>query len=193
MRKRIRVLLGLIVLLVAAAAPARTPLIDLESGNSLFSNFKAHKVGDVVTIIITEQTSADASSEVETKAKADTKGGPGLGFLQPFGSWGLTAENNHKGDGSTSRSGNLRGEISVTIAEVLPNGNYRLVGARSVDINGDRQLIEISGVCRPRDIQPDNTILSTYIADARIAYSGTGMLQDAAQPGILTRIVNWLF
>jgi flagellar L-ring protein FlgH len=74
----------------------------------------------------------------------------------------------------------------VTITEVLPNGNYRLEGARSVDINGDRQLIEISGICRPRDITPDNTILSTYIAEAQIAYSGSGMIQDAADPGILT-------
>lgn len=197
MRQRIRIILGLIVLLAACAAAgslqATTPLIDLETGSSLFTSFKAHKVGDVVTIIIAEQTSADASSEVETKAKADMKGGPGLGFLQPFSAWGMSTENNHKGDGTTSRSGNLRGEISVTITEVLPNGNYRLVGARSVDINGDRQLIEISGICRPRDILPDNTILSTYIADAQIAYSGTGMLQDAAQPGLLTRIVNWLF
>ncbi len=193
MRRMIRILLVSIVLLAAGVAAGRTPLIDMQTGSSLFTSFKAHKVGDVVTIIIAEQTSADASSEVDTKAKAETRGGPGLGFLQPFGSWGLSTENNHKGDGSTSRSGNLRGEISVTITEVLPNGNYRLVGARSVDINGDRQLIEISGVCRPRDILPDNTILSTYIADAQIAYSGAGMLQDAAQPGLLTRIVNWLF
>jgi flagellar L-ring protein FlgH len=193
MRKRTRVVLGLIVLLAGGAAGAGSPLIDLETGGSLFTSFKAHKVGDVVTIIITEQTTADASSEVETKAKSDTRGGPGLGFLDPLSNWGLSTENNHKGDGTTSRSGNLRGEISVTITEVLPNGNYRLVGARSVDINGDRQLIEISGVCRPRDILPDNTILSTYIADAQIAYSGSGMLQDAAQPGLLTRIVNWLF
>jgi flagellar L-ring protein FlgH len=194
MRKRIRLAACLIVLLAGGIeAAARTPLIDLESGSSLFSSYKAHKVGDVVTILIVEQTRADASSEIDTENKTQIRGGPGLGFLQPFGSWGLTAENKHQGDGSTSRSGNLRGEISVTIAEVLPNGNFRLMGARTVDINGDRQLIEISGVCRPRDITPDNTILSTYIADAQIAYSGTGMLQDAANPGILTRIVNWLF
>lgn len=194
MRKRIRIAVCLIVLLAGGIeATARTPLIDLQSGSSLFSSYKAHRVGDVVTILIVEQTRADASSEVDTQSKAEIRGGPGLGFLQPFGSWGLNTENKHQGDGSTSRTGNLQGEISVTIAEVLPNGNFRLVGARTVDINGDRQLIEISGVCRPRDITPDNTILSTYIADAQIAYSGSGMIQDAANPGILTRIVNWLF
>ena len=90
-------------------------------------------------------------------------------------------------------TGDLQAEISVQIKEVLPNGYFRLVGTRLVEINGDRQLIEISGCCRPQDIRADNTILSTYIADAQIAYSGTGALNDVAQPGIITRIVNWLF
>lgn len=193
MRQRFQIAVYLIVLLVAGGALARTPLIDMETGGSLFSSFKAHKVGDVVTILIVEQTQADASTGVGTQSKSEIKGGPGLGFLQPFGSWGLNTENKHQGDGSTSRSGNLRGEISVTITEVLPNGNYRLEGARSVEINGDRQLIEIRGICRPRDVTPDNTILSTYIAEAQIAYSGSGLIQDAADPGILSRIVNWLF
>lgn len=193
MHNRLRLVAILIVLLAAASAAARTPLIDLDTGTSLFSSFKAHKVGDVVTILIVEQTKADATTEVGTQAKTEITGGAALGFLQPFGSWGLNTENKHQGDGSTARSGNLRGEISVTIVEVLPNGNYRLSGARSVDINGDRQLIEVQGVCRPRDITPDNTILSTYIADAQIAYSGSGLAQDAAEPGLLSRIVNWLF
>lgn len=193
MTKRLRILLIASPLIVAGAAPGGTPLIDLETGASPVSNFKARKIGDVVTIIITEKTTADATSAVDANTKSEISGGPALGFLQPLGSWGLDTENKYQGDGETSRTGNLRGEISVTITEVLPNGNFRLTGTRSVDINGDRQLIEISGICRPRDIAPDNTILSTYISEAQIAYSGTGMLQDAAEPGVLTRIVNWLF
>ncbi|HOX26471.1 MAG TPA: flagellar basal body L-ring protein FlgH [Candidatus Krumholzibacteria bacterium] len=193
MPHRIRVLAILIVLGAAGGLRAGTPLIDLETGSSLVSNFKARKVGDVVTIIITEKTTADATTEMDANSKSEISGGPALGFLQPFGSWGLDTENKYQGDGATSRTGNLRGEISVTITEVLPNGNFRLTGNRAVDINGDRQLIEICGVCRPRDIAPDNTILSTYISEAQIAYSGTGLAQDAAEPGILTRIVNWLF
>jgi len=192
MRRRFRILAATIVLL-AAGAQAGTPLIDLETGTGPVSNFKARKVGDVVTIIITEESRADASSQMDANTKSEISGGPALGFLQPFGSWGLDAENKYQGDGSTSRSGKLQAEISVRIAEVLPDGLFRLVGTRSVDINGDRQLIEISGVCRPRDIAADNTILSTYISDAQIAYSGTGAVEDAAQPGVLTRIVNWLF
>ncbi len=184
---------SLIVLLAAGVSRAGTPLIDLDTGASLVTNFKARRVGDVVTIIITEKTTAGATTTMDANNKSEVGGGPGLGFLQPFDFWKLDVENKYKGDGSTTRSGNLRGEISVRITEKLDDGNFRLVGSRSIDINGDRQLIEISGICRPRDIAADNTILSTYISDAQIAYSGTGPLQDSADPGVLSRIVNWLF
>lgn len=193
MRRWIICVLSLVVFLSLAVGVSAQPLIDLETGSSLVTNFKARGVGDVLTIIITETTTADAATSVSTNSKSEIAGGPGIGFFKPFGSWGLDTENKHTGDGSTNRSGKLRGEISVRIKEVLEDGNFLLVGSRSVDINGDRQLIEVSGICRPRDIASDNTILSTFISDAQIAYSGTGMAQDAADPGVVTRIVNWLF
>jgi flagellar L-ring protein precursor FlgH len=186
-------LFALVLLLAVPATAQHGALIDLDSGASLVTNDKARAVGDVVTIIIVERTSADASSSVGANSKSEISGGPALGFLEPFGSWGLDTETKHTGDGTTARSGNLKGEISARVTEIMSGGLLKLVGKRMVDINGDRQLIEVSGVCRSRDIAADNTILSTYIAEAQIAYSGTGMLQDAAQPGMLTRIVNWLF
>ncbi|MBD3221716.1 hypothetical protein GF314_10780 [bacterium] len=179
---------------LAAAAGAQTgALIDLDTGTSLVTNYKARSVGDVVTILIIEKTTADASSTVGANTKSEISGGPALGFLEPLGSWGLDTENKYTGDGNTSRTGNLQAEISARIVEALPAGQYRLEGRRTVEINGDRQLIEVTGVCRGRDITADNTILSTYISDAKIAYSGTGLVQDAAEPGVITRIVNWLF
>ncbi|MEZ4388793.1 MAG: flagellar basal body L-ring protein FlgH [Candidatus Krumholzibacteriia bacterium] len=191
----VRILIGLLLVLATASAAGGQPgaLLDLDTGASLVTNDKAIAVGDVVTIMIVEQTSADAASSVGANSKSEVSGGPSLGFLQPFGSWGLDTENKFTGNGNTARSGNLQGEISARVAEVMPGGLLRLVGTRTVEINGDRQLIEVTGVCRTRDIAADNTILSTYIADARIAYSGTGALQDAAQPGLITRVVNWLF
>lgn len=179
--------------LAASATAQHGKLVDLENGNSLVTNYKARSVGDVVTIIIVEKTTADASSSVGANTKSEISGGPALGFLQPLGTWGLDTENKYTGDGSTTRSGNLKAEISARITEVLPSGQYRLMGSRAVEINGDRQLIEVTGICRGRDIAADNTILSTFIADASIAYSGTGMIQDAAEPGVITKIVNWLF
>jgi flagellar L-ring protein precursor FlgH len=170
-----------------------TPLVDLESGRSLVSNIKAHRVGDVVTIIIVESATANATSETENKERSEVGGGPGLGFLDFISEWNLDTESRYKGEGETVREGNLRAEISARIVEVLHNGDYRLSGTRMVDINGERQIIEITGICRPRDIGPDNSILSTYVSDARIAYTGSGHVTDTGSPGIITRIVNWLF
>ena len=177
----------------AGAVRAVEPLVDLEAGRSLVSNLKAHRLGDIITIVITEQSSANASAKTDANNKTEITGGPGLGFLNLIGSWGLTGESKFKGDGKTARTGDLQARITARIVEVLHNGDFRLAGQRMVDINGERQLIEITGVCRARDIGADNSILSTYIADARIAYNGAGIMTANAEPGVLTKLVNWLF
>jgi flagellar L-ring protein precursor FlgH len=192
-RFKMSILVALLLGGSAAVGQGTTPLVDLESGRSLVSNIKAHRVGDVVTIIIVEKSSANAISESENKERNSVSGGPGLGILRFIGEWGVDTESRYQGEGETIRRGNLRAEISARIVEILHNGDFRLLGTRMVDINGERQLIEVSGICRARDIGADNSILSTYISDARIGYTGTGPLNDTSQPGVITRIVNWLF
>ena len=179
--------------LLSGEAGAREPLIDFESGASLVSNLKAHRVGDLITIIITESSSADASSQVKADNKAETNGGPGLGFLDFIKPWDMTVENKFKGDGNTKRSGSFRAEMTARIVEVLHNGDFRLEGTRMVNVNGEKTLIELTGICRGADIAPDNTLMSTYISDAQIAYNGSGMVNDSAEPGVVTKILNWLF
>ena len=194
--RKLRIIAVAVVLLVAAlagAARAAGPLIDFNTGDSLVSNVKGHRVGDLVTIIITENAQANATSKTKADNKSETSGGPGLGFLDFVKPWDLTVENKYQGDGTTQRGGSLRAEITARIVEVLHNGDYRLEGTRMVNLNGEKQLIEISGVCRARDIGADNTILSTYISDAQIAYNGSGMVSDSADPGIVTKVLNWLF
>ncbi len=193
-KRRMEVALVVCVLLMAAATSvAREPLIDFETGRTLVSNMKARQVGDLITIIITENATASATSKTKADNKSETSGGPGLGFLDFIKPWGLTVENKYKGDGNTSRDGSLRAEITARIVEVLRNGDYRVEGTRMININGEKQLIEITGVCRARDITPDNTIMSTYVSDAQIAYNGSGIINDASEPGVVTKIVNWLF
>lgn len=177
----------------AQATPGRRPLIDLETGASLVSNLKAHRVGDLVTILITEEAAANAGAKTKADNKSEHGGGPGLGFLDFIRAWDVSSENKYQGNGDTERSGSLRAEITARITEVLHNGDFRLAGTRMVNINGEKQLIEITGVCRSRDIAPDNTIMSTYISEAQIAYNGSGLVTDSAQPGVVTRILNWLF
>jgi len=174
-------------------AHAKTPLIDFETGESLVSNIKAHRVGDLITILITEDSSAKSSAKTKADNKSESKGGPGLGVLNFIKPWDMTVENKYKGDGDTQRKGSLRAEITARIVEVLHNGDFRLEGTRMININGEKQLIEITGVCRARDILPNNTILSTFISDAQIAYNGSGMVNDASDPGVVTKILNWLF
>ncbi|MCP4146008.1 MAG: flagellar basal body L-ring protein FlgH [bacterium] len=194
MNKELKVIICFLVMLGSIApAFAVVPLIDLEAGTSLVTNMKAHKVGDIITVLITESTTANASSKVDANNKSEVSGGPGLGILDVVTDWGLNLENKYSGDGRTQRSGNLQAEITVRIVEQLHNGDFRINGNRMVEINGERQLIEISGICRARDIMPDNTIYSTYIADARIAYNGTGVVNSTSEPGVVTKLVNWLF
>lgn len=181
------------LLICGGAAAGKTPLIDFETGASLVTNMKAHRVGDLLTIIITEDASANAGSKTKADNKSEHSGGAGLGFLDFIKPWELSVENKYKGDGDTERSGSLRAEITARIVEVLRNGDLRITGTRMININGEKQLIEITGVCRPRDIAPDNTIMSTYISDAQIAYNGSGLVTDTAQPGVVTKIINWLF
>ena len=178
---------------LAGGAAAVEPLVDLDSGRSLVTNLKAHGVGDVVTIVIEESSTANATSKVDANNKGEISGGPGLGFLDLLKSWGLDTENKYQGDGRTQRTGTLQAEITARIAEVLPNGDYRLSGTRMLDLNGERQLIEVTGICRARDITAGNRILSSYIADARIGYTGSGVVNSASQPGLITKLINWLF
>ncbi len=190
---RLPLLAAVACTLFPTGAGASEPLVDFETGASLVSNIKAHRLGDLITVIITESTTADASSDIKTDNKSEHSGGPGLGFLDFINTWDLKAENKYKGKGDTKRSGSLRAEMTARITEVLHNGDYRLAGTRMININGEKQLIEITGICRGRDIQPDNTIMSTFISDAQIAYTGAGLVNDGADPGVVTKIINWLF
>ncbi len=182
-----------LVLVSTRGAAAGTPLVDFETGSSLVTNIKAHHVGDLLTILITENASAKAVSKTKANNKSEHKGGAGLGFLDFVSPWGLDTENKYKGDGDTQRNGSLEAEITARVTEVLHNGDLRISGTRMVNINGEKQLIEITGVCRQRDIGPDNTIMSTYISDAQIAYNGSGIINDTSEPGVVTKIINWLF
>lgn len=182
-----------LVLACAAGAVAGEPLVDFATGQSLVTNMKAHRAGDLITIIITENASAVAASNTKADNKSETSGGPGLGFLDFVKPWDMTVENKYSGDGNTTRNGSLQAEITARIVEVLHNGDYRLEGTRMVNINGEKQMIEITGTCRARDITPDNTIMSTFISDAQIAYNGSGLVTDTSQPGVVTRVLNWLF
>ena len=188
-----------LILLVLLLLPFTLKLRGEEFGQnqSLFTDIKAHKVGDILTVLIYEQNRA--SQKVETKTekttKFSTKGGPGIGtldFLPLFGVDG-SSKGTHDGKGENIRNGSLRAKMSVTVVDVKPNGDLVVEGSRIIGISGDRETLTLTGVVRQKDITPSNTIDSYLIADAEIHYTGKGNATTGSRPGPLMRFLNWLF
>ncbi len=163
---------------------------------SLFSDLRAHEVGDVLTITINENTTA--SSSATTKVSQDEGvnlfGGSGL-FHRLFGGLSLGATNSRtaNGSGQTTRTGTLVTTLSVVVKDVLPNGILKVQGSRVIGVNKESQKVTFTGLVRPEDIGSDNTVPSNLVADVKVQYDGKGMVSRAQSPGILTRIVRFLF
>jgi flagellar L-ring protein precursor FlgH len=102
----------------------------------------------------------------------------------------LSATREFEGEADSSQSNSLSGAITVTIADVLPNGNLMVRGEKWLTLNQGEEFIQISGMVRPQDVSTSNTVLSTQIADARITYSGEGFLAESNQMGWLARFFN---
>jgi flagellar L-ring protein precursor FlgH len=170
---------------------------DFGQGQSLFADIKAHKVGDILTVLIYEQLRASNQVETKTenKSSSSTEVGPGLGTLDfiPFFAADADHDNSHNGKGENLRSGDLRAKMSVTVVAAKDNGDLIIQGSRTIGISGDRETITLTGTVRQKDITPNNTVDSYLIADAEISYSGKGNADQAAKPGIFTRILNWIF
>jgi flagellar L-ring protein precursor FlgH len=117
--------------------------------------------------------------------------------IDPFGNPSVKGnlKSKFEGDGETTRSGTLSAFITCRVVDVMPNGNLKIVGTREVMVNYENQLIILSGIIRPRDISDQNVILSTFISGAKIAYSGSGIVDDRQRPGWLANLLNnvWPF
>lgn len=163
----------------------------------LFEDAKAHRVGDILTVQLDESTNASKSATTTTKKtdSVDTGtptllgSGVVLNGVNPLNN-SLSSSNAFTGNGASTQSNTLTGNISVTVARVLPNGNLVIRGEKVLHLNQGDEYIKISGIVRPADIGADNSVLSTQIANADISYSGRGTLADTNQMGWLARFFN---
>jgi flagellar L-ring protein precursor FlgH len=105
---------------------------------------------------------------------------------------GLESSNSFQGSGTKSKSDSIQGTIAARVVEVLPSGNLVIEGHREIIVDREKQTITLSGIVRQKDVDASNTVLSTSIADAKIAYSGQGMLSDSNKPGWLMTLLNWI-
>jgi flagellar L-ring protein precursor FlgH len=164
---------------------------------SLFENAVARRVGDTLTIRLNENTAASKSSSTTTKKSTSIDlPGPTIGgrSITRHGREVLSAnlqnETGFDGQGASSQSNRLHGEITVTVAQRLPNGNLLVRGEKWIQINQGKEYVRIQGIVRPIDIEPDNSISSLKVADAQISYGAKGALADANSPGLLARFFN---
>jgi flagellar L-ring protein precursor FlgH len=163
---------------------------------SLYTDRKAQRVGDILTVLISEESSASRTAKTYTQKKdevATSGGGTGILDFIPLFSGGVDYKNLHDGTGRTSRQGKLWATITTKVVEVLPNGDLRIEGKKTVLVNQDKEEITLKGLVRPEDIGPDNTVLSIYVADAQIEYKGKGAVDAGQKKGIILRILDWFF
>ena len=157
----------------------------------LFEDVKARRVGDLITVVL--QESINASKSASTEADKDSN----VDIPQPtlFGKDNrinelindFEATREFEGDGETTQENSIEGNITVTVHKVYPNGYLLVKGEKLLELNEGSEVVRITGIVRPVDITPDNTILSNQIANAQIAYKGKGIVSDSSKAGWLTR------
>lgn len=190
----------------AKPQPAAGSIWSGESTNNLIcSDKKARYINDIVTIIISE--TAVGGNKASTNTSRDTSTSAAITALLGIDnkilahnanmggeiSIGGTSANSLKGAGDTTRSSTLSASISARVLKVFDNGNLLIEGRRQLTVNAEDQYLVITGIVRPEDITAINTVASQYIADARIIYTGDGVINDKMRPGWLTRVVDWVW
>lgn len=167
----------------------------------LFEDLRASRVGDIVIVRIVEQHkgSKSASTQADRESTYDGSFGGSLFGLGNFATplvdgveVNASTNSAFDGSGSTSREDTLTGTIAARVVEVLQNGDLRIRGKREVTVNSERQTMVLSGMVRPIDVDTSNTVLSSAIADAKITYTGLGVVDDVQRPGWMVRILDWI-
>ncbi len=182
-----------------AAPPAQNngSLYHSDSAVELFRDARAYRVGDILTVNLQEATDAETRASTSTaKTSTTTLGGPSLLGLPVTVAGNEILENfadgarDFSGNGNSAQSNSLEGELSVTVVQVYANGNLAIRGEKIIGINQGSEFLRVAGIIRPADIQADNSVPSSKIANARVSYGGGGALADANTSGWLARFFN---
>lgn len=157
----------------------------------LVIDHRAARPGDTLTVLIVESASAS------TSARTDTSKESSVNVLATDGHGEITGQlavaGAFDGNGTINRAGQIVARVSVTVQEVLPNGELGVRGEQVLEFNNERQFIRVVGRVRPEDISAQNTVLSSRLSESKIDYTGEGLLTNREKPGLITRFFNWLF
>jgi flagellar L-ring protein precursor FlgH len=170
--------------------------------NSLMSDSRARHVNDLLTVRVVESISASGTADSSLDKQSSASAGvPSLfgvekklpSVIDPSNLASAKASSGFKGAGTTNRASDLTAVITARVSEVLPNGDLVIEGVREIEINGDRQVVVLTGVVRAVDIAPDNSVRSTSLGQLRVRYFGRGLMKDSLSPGWLIRVLNKVF
>ena len=180
-----------------APKPDNGAIYQAGYGVTLFEDQRARRVGDILTINLIEKTNASKSASTSTAKSQDLDTGLPTILGLPV-TWGgqeilnntASSSRDFDGEGSSSQSNSLSGSITVTVSQVLANGNLHVRGEKLLTINQGDEFVQFSGIVRSEDISPDNTVLSTKVANTQVVYSGRGAIADSNKMGWLGRFFN---
>ncbi len=182
---RVPVLAGVylaMVVLAASGLPASAQsLYDEKTYRALVADSKAYRVGDALTVQVLENSAATANADTGTRRKNDISAELGRAHVPAIGV-GIGLGGEFDGGGRTVRSGKLLAQLTVSVKEVLPNGDLQIAGEQLLLINDEQQRINVEGRVRPQDISENNVVLSSRLADAKITYVGEGELAERQKP-----------
>jgi flagellar L-ring protein FlgH len=192
MRKNIYILIVTFILFNCLSLMAQFNQI---TSRSLFSDVKAYREGDAVTILIVEETEAGNSATTDDSRSTDLSASLGLNGSKSSSSLkaGVSSGNTFSGSGSTTRKESIKSKLSARITEVDDNGNLSIEGKRTTKINGENQTITIRGYVRPVDITPNNSVYSYNILDLTLIIEGDGSVTKTQEPGLITKFIRFLF
>ena len=184
----------------------RASLWQEVKSRDLFQDLRAYQVGDLVTVNIVETSKASKKANTLGARKSSIDAGISnlLGFESQLDKYApanfsnstmfkTSMTNSFDGSGATSRDESMTASITARVVSLMPNGNLYIKGTRQVKVNNETQFITLSGLIRREDISPNNTVLSSYIADARIEYTGSGPVSDKQRAGWLGRAVDFVW
>lgn len=183
--------ISMLISLLSVQGQAISANLYQEKGyHSLTADRRAQRIGDVITVLVVENSSAAATAG--TKTDKTNAASIGITSLDKQRNFGISPTENFDGSGSIARTGRLLAQLSVTVVAIDPNGDLVVKGNQNLEINGEKQAITLEGKVRPSDISDSNTIPSTRIANAKITYIGDGILAESQHKGWLWRILSFL-
>ena len=186
-------------------APVYADSLWSKSNPSILNSHRVFNVGDLVTVMISAESTAVQEAGTTTRKQSDV----GANFFDTFDQYSLNnnqnnsmrkmqnyrigGNDNYSGVGQTTRKSKVEATVSCVVTQILPNGHLVISGERMVEVNNDSEIIQISGIIRPEDINAKNSIESYQIAQFNISLKGKGVVNSKQTPGFLSNFFNWVF